>query len=114
MPTPSLGFPPIRNRVITMENPVTETQTLTLPLLPLPNGVVLPQMVVTLAIESAEAAAAVEGAETADRLVLLVPRVDSRYAAVGTVARIESSGELPGGERALVLRGLRRAAVRAA
>jgi ATP-dependent Lon protease len=90
---------------------VPDTQTLTLPLLPLPNGVVLPQMVVTLAIESAEAAAAVDGANDADRVVLLVPRVDNRYAAVGTVARIESAGELPGGQRALVLRGLYRAKV---
>ncbi|MGH9026582.1 MAG: endopeptidase La, partial [Acidimicrobiia bacterium] len=68
-------------------------------------------MVVTLAIESAEAGAAVDGANEADRVVLLVPRVDNRYAAVGTVARIESSGELPGGQRALVLRGLYRAVV---
>ncbi|MEX1006673.1 MAG: hypothetical protein WD271_02385, partial [Acidimicrobiia bacterium] len=39
-----------------------ETGTLTLPLLPLTSGVVLPQMVVTLAIESPEARDAAEGA----------------------------------------------------
>ena len=39
-----------------------DTDTLTLPLLPLTAGVVLPQMVVTLAIESPEARDAAEGA----------------------------------------------------
>ena len=33
-------------------------------------------------------------ASTDERLVLLVPRVGARYARVGTVARIESSGDL--------------------
>ncbi len=46
-----------------------------------------------------------------DRRVLLVPRVGSGYTRVGTVARVENEGELPGGQRALVLRGLSRAIV---
>ncbi len=87
----------------------------TLPLLPLSTGVVLPQMVVTFALESDEAKAAVAAAAEVDgedaETVLLVPRVDGRYAAVGTVARIESRGELPNGTDALVLRGLSRAVV---
>jgi ATP-dependent Lon protease len=40
-----------------------------------------------------------------------VPRVGTSYTRVGTVARIENEGELPGGQRALVLRGLSRAVV---
>jgi ATP-dependent Lon protease len=88
-----------------------ETETLTLPLLPLTNGVVLPQMVVTLAIESPEARDAAEGALAADRRILLVPRVGTGFTTVGTVARVENVGELPGGGRALVLRGLSRAVV---
>jgi ATP-dependent Lon protease len=83
----------------------------TLPLLPLTNGVVLPQMVVTLAIESPEARDAADGALATDRRVLLVPRVGAGYAHIGTVARIENEGELPAGGRALVLRGLARAVV---
>src|SRR3954462_9668107 len=51
-----------------------ETETLTLPLLPLTPGVILPQMVVTLAIESPEARDAAEGALATDRRGLLVPR----------------------------------------
>ena len=85
-----------------------------LPLLALTTGVVLPQMVVTLALETDEArtaAAAAEAATGGDRLLLLVPKVDGRYARVGTVARIENAGELPNGVRALVLRGLHRAVV---
>jgi len=86
-------------------------ERLTLPLLPLSTGVVLPQMVVTLALETDEARAAADAATEGDGLLLLVPRLDGRYARVGTVARIESAGELPNGIRALVLRGLHRAVV---
>jgi ATP-dependent Lon protease len=88
-----------------------DTETLTLPLLPLTNGVVLPQMVVTLAIESPEARDAAEGALASDRRLLLVPRVGGGFARIGTVSRVENVGELPDGGRALVLRGLSRAVV---
>jgi ATP-dependent Lon protease len=88
-----------------------ETETLNLPLLPLTTGVVLPQMVVTLALETAEGRDAADGAIAGDRRVLLVPRVGNSYTRVGTVARVENEGELPGGQRALVLRGLSRAVV---
>ena len=90
-------------------NPAGEHSTL--PLLALTSGVVLPQMVVTLALETDEARDAVAGATSADGLLLLVPRIDGRYARVGTVARIESTGELPNGLDAVVLRGLHRAVV---
>jgi ATP-dependent Lon protease len=83
----------------------------TLPLLPLATGVVLPQMVVTLALETDEAKAAADAATGGDGQLLLVPRIDGRYARVGTIARVESAGELPNGVRALVLRGVERATV---
>ncbi len=86
-------------------------ERLVLPLLPLSTGVVLPQMVVTLALESDDARRAAEAAGEGDGQVVLVPRVDGRYARVGTVARVESAGELPNGVEALVLRGLSRAVV---
>ncbi len=82
-----------------------------LPLLPLTTGVVFPNMVVTLALETDDAKRAAAAAGDGEGLVLLVPRVGARYARVGTVARIESTGELPGGPPALVLRGLHRAVV---
>ena len=40
-----------------------------------------------------------------------MPRVGTGYARIGTIARVENEGELPGGGRALVLRGLARAVV---
>ncbi|HET6714683.1 MAG TPA: endopeptidase La [Actinomycetota bacterium] len=83
-----------------------------LPLLPLTTGVVLPGMVVTLTLETGEAHAASEAAaSTDDALLLLVPRVDGRYARVGTVAKIEELGQTRGGVEALVIRGLSRAVV---
>jgi ATP-dependent Lon protease len=89
---------------------VSEIDTRALPLLPLTTGVVLPGMVVTLTVESPEARAAVDAASDDDeRLLLLVPRVDGRYARVGTIATIEDVGQLRNGTEALVIRGLRRA-----
>ncbi len=78
----------------------------TLPVLPLSTGVVLPSMVVTIALETDEAVAAVEAA--ADQQVLVVPRIEGRYARVGTVAKVEEAGELGNGLRAVVVRGLHR------
>ena len=84
---------------------------LTLPLLPLTSGVVLPGMVVTMALETEEANAAADAARQADGRVLLVPRVDGRYARIGTISIIEDAGELAGGIQALVVRGSQRAAI---
>ncbi|HEX5367051.1 MAG TPA: LON peptidase substrate-binding domain-containing protein, partial [Acidimicrobiales bacterium] len=85
---------------------------MTLPVLPLTNDVVLPGMVVTLALETDEARAAADAAATTGETLLLVPRLpDGRYARVGTVARIENRGNLPGGMPALVIRAVRRAEV---
>ena len=88
---------------------MADIDTLALPLLPLTTGVVLPGMVVTLTLESAEAHAAVDAAAGQERLLLLVPRVEGRYARVGTVGKIEDIGSLRGGTEALVIRGIRRA-----
>jgi ATP-dependent Lon protease len=87
------------------------TELLTLPVLPLPNGVVLPGMVLTIALESDEAKAAVEATGDDNRL-LLVPRLDGRHATVGTIATIESTGQLPSGVAALVVRAHDRALLR--
>ncbi len=90
---------------------MSDTQTQLLPLLPLTQGVVLPQMVVTIALETDEAQRAGAAAAAAGNRLVLVPRIDGRYATVGTVAAIESSGDLPNGTRALVIRGVGRARI---
>ncbi len=84
-------------------------EVLSLPMLPLESGVVLPGMVVTIAVETEEAAAALDAAEEAGTALVVVPHVDGRYASVGVVAEVVESGTLPGGPRAVVLRGERRA-----
>src|SRR5438876_1783566 len=88
-----------------------ELKTELIPLLPLNNGVVLPNMVVTVPLEREEAQAAVAAASEGDRLVLLVPRVEGRYASIGTVARIEDSRKLPNGIEVTILQGQYRASV---
>jgi ATP-dependent Lon protease len=91
---------------------MAELDTLTLPVLPLTNDVVLPHMVVTLALETDEARAAADAAARANDTLLLVPRqADGHYARVGTIARIENRGNLPGGMPALVIRATTRAEV---
>ncbi|MBV8303392.1 MAG: LON peptidase substrate-binding domain-containing protein, partial [Acidimicrobiia bacterium] len=82
-----------------------ELQTRSLPLLPLTSGVVLPGMVVTMAVESDDAGAALSAARNGDGRLVLVPRLENgRYANVGTVAAVETAGELPSGLRAVVVR----------
>src|SRR6187431_1211225 len=88
---------------------MTELHTETLPLLPLTTGAVLPGMVVTLTIESPDAAAAIDAAAHGE--LVLVPRIEGRYARVGTVARVEEVGKIRGGAEAAVIRGLHRGVV---
>ena len=83
----------------------------TLPLLPLTSGVVLPGMVVTATLETPESRSASSAAGDTGGHLLLVPKVDGRYATVGTVAKIENAGELPNGQLAVVVRGLHRARI---
>jgi ATP-dependent Lon protease len=90
---------------------VPETTTTALPVLPLHAGVVGPAMVVTIALDSDEAQVAADAALGAIGRLLLVPQVDGRSARIGTVAKIEDIADLPGGRRAVVVRGLHRARV---
>ncbi len=90
---------------------MSDTKTQLLPLLPLTQGVVLPQMVVTIALETDEAKRAGAAAADAGDRIVLVPRIDGRFARVGTIAAIESAGDLPNGTRALVIRGVSRGRV---
>ncbi|HUG85479.1 MAG TPA: endopeptidase La [Euzebya sp.] len=92
------------------------TEPITLPLLPLPGGVVVPGMVVTIALESRDARAAIDAAADADDRVVLVPRITdeegrTRFATVGTIARIEQRDRLRGGRRGILVRGLARAVI---
>ncbi|MCX6466682.1 MAG: LON peptidase substrate-binding domain-containing protein, partial [Pseudonocardiales bacterium] len=87
------------------------TETLKLPVLPLADSVVLPGMVVPVRLENSEVQAAVDAAQSVDRKVIVVPRLDGRYATVGTIAVLEQVGRLPSGEKAAVVRGEGRAQI---
>jgi ATP-dependent Lon protease len=89
---------------------VTEAK-ITLPLLPLKSGVVLPGMVFTMALESDESRVAVEAARSAGGHLLLVPHIEGRYASVGVIAEVMEEGSLPGGLPAVAVRGDQRAAI---
>lgn len=89
----------------------TATDAVAVPLLPLPGGVVVPGMVVTIAVESDAAKAAIAAAADANDRLVLVPKVGGRYAAVGTLAKIDSRDRLRGGRRGILVRGLARAVV---
>jgi ATP-dependent Lon protease len=95
------------------------SKTVTLPVLPLDDEVVLPAMVVPLSLSDDEVRGAIETARTTapgtlpDDMddkprVLIVPRLDGKYAAVGTLAVIEQIGRLPGGDPGAVVRGVAR------
>ena len=81
----------------------------TLPVLPLTSGVVLPGMAFTMALETDEARVAAEAAGQVGQRLVLVPRLEGRYASVGVVAEVLERGKLPGGHEAVVVRGLQRA-----
>ncbi|MGH3153917.1 MAG: LON peptidase substrate-binding domain-containing protein, partial [Streptosporangiaceae bacterium] len=96
------------------------SETLTLPVLPLDDEVVLPGMVVPLETSQPEVGAAIDAARLPSRQVpgmrseaqaqvLLVPRLPDRgLAGVGTLAVIEQTGRLPGGQPGAVVRGISR------
>ena len=87
------------------------SDTLTLPLVSLTSGVILPGMVFTLTLETEEARAAVEAAPTSGGRLVLVPRIEGRYSPVGVISEIVETGELPGGSLAAVVRGVERATI---
>ncbi|MGH3733029.1 MAG: LON peptidase substrate-binding domain-containing protein, partial [Acidimicrobiales bacterium] len=86
-------------------------EKVTLPLLPLKSGVVLPGMVFTMALESDESRVAVDAARSAGGRLLLVPHVEGRYASVGVIAEVMEEGTLPGGLPAVAVRGDQRAVI---
>ena len=86
-------------------------ENVTLPLLPLTSGVVLPGMVFTMALESGEARAAVDSARASGGRLLLVPHIEGRFASVGVIAEVMEEGDLPGGLPAVAIRGDSRAVI---
>jgi ATP-dependent Lon protease len=84
---------------------------LTLPLLTLSSGVVLPGMVFTLALETDESRVAVDAARAVGGRLVVVPNIEGRYAKIGVIAEVLEEGELPGGPTAAIVRGDQRAEI---
>ena len=98
------------------------SETLTLPVLPLDDDVVLPGMVVPIELTDNEVRGAIDAARNSKGLgrgpgirseeksqILIVPRIADRgLAGTGTLAVVEQVGRLPGGEPGAVLRGVSR------
>src|SRR5260370_37751782 len=89
------------------------SETLSLPVLPLDDTVVLPTMVVPVELSDAEVRAAIEAARVsasgksgaAKPRLLLVPRIGGKDSSVGTLGGGEQTGRPPRGEPAAVIRG---------
>jgi ATP-dependent Lon protease len=90
-----------------------DTTTTTYPVLPLTAGVVGPGTVLTIALETDEARVAADEAADGGQLILL-PKVDDRFARIGALAHIEDAGQLPGGRRAIIVRATERVRLGAA
>ncbi len=88
------------------------SDVLTLPILSLPDLVVLPGMVVPVELDG-DARAVIDAARAGSGddsgQLLLAPRLADRYPSYGVIAEIEQIGRLPGGAKAAVLRAGRRA-----
>ncbi len=72
-------------------------------LVPVEDAVVFPGMTLTLAVDTGD-----------EERVLLVPRHEQEFAAIGTIAQVAERVRLPGGGRAVALQGLHRGVAGAA
>ncbi len=85
--------------------------SLKLPVLFVPDLVVLPGMVVPLELDDAARATIDAARAGSDSQVLVAPRLEDRYASYGVVATIERVGRFSGGGPAAVLKAGRRARI---
>ncbi len=90
----------------------TDISTTILPLLPLDDGVILPNMAIAIAITSDEARAAVDDALATDGppRVVIATRREGKFSPIGVVAELDGQpAMLPGGIRGATIRALHRA-----
>ncbi|AZZ80830.1 endopeptidase La [Gordonia alkanivorans] len=88
-----------------------QSKTYSLPVLFVPDVVVLPGMVVPIPLDDA-AQATVDVARASESGKLLVaPRLDDRYPTYGVIASIVQVGRIPGGGLAAVVKGEKRAQI---
>ena len=86
-------------------------EALRLPVLPLNDDVLLPGMVLPVTLDSESQAAVDASVSSAGKRLLVVPRLDGVYGAVGVLATLEQVGRLPSGEPAAIVRAGGRARI---
>ena len=75
---------------------VSDVITTILPVLPLRGGIVFPDMVITVRIESDDAKRALAASDTTGGKLVLIPMIDGEYASVGTIAEIQEVADRGG------------------
>ncbi len=89
-----------------------EQATVAYPVLPIPDGVVFPEMVLTVTMQSGEAQRLLEDVGRDDQTtLLLVPKTDEKYARVGVTATVVGRDRMPDGTPVVTLRAHHRAIV---
>ncbi len=88
---------------------MSDLTTTNLPVLPLRNGIVFPNMVITVSIETDVARRAIAATESTNGRLILIPLIDGDYSSVGTVAEIQEVSA-QGGDTAII-NGIARARI---
>ncbi len=89
-----------------------QSRTVAYPVLPIPDGVIFPEMVITVTMQSDEARRLLEDVGSDDKAtLLLVPKTDDKYAKVGVTATVVGRDRMPDGTPVATLRAHHRAIV---
>ncbi len=88
---------------------MSDLTTTSLPVLPLNSGVVFPNMVITVSIETDTAKQALAATEATGGRLVLIPVVDGDYSPVGTIAEVQEVPELE--RRSVIINGIARARI---
>ncbi len=88
---------------------MSDITTTSLPVLPLRSGIVFPNMVITVSIESDAAKSALASAESTGGRLVLIPMIDGEYSPVGTIAEIQEISDRGG--TSAIISGISRARI---
>ncbi|MFZ2239742.1 MAG: LON peptidase substrate-binding domain-containing protein, partial [Gordonia amarae] len=87
------------------------SNTYSVPVLFVPDLVVLPGMVVPIPLDDAAQATVDAARATETGKLLVAPRFDDRYPTHGVIVSIVQAGRIPGGQQAVVVKGEKRAQI---
>ncbi len=110
---PTTDLPESESESSTESRPESSsTPTVAYPVLPIPDGVIFPEMVVTVTMASDEARRLLDDVSGDEKTtLLLVPKTDDKFAKVGVTATVEGRDRMPDGTPVVTLRAHHRAVV---